>query len=254
MLRRVLLIALLALLLPMSPALVPPAHAANGLPSYQLQYLGVGTPSAINNSGTVVGASVSSNQYTPLVSVGGAPWSVLPVPAGGVSTMPSDINDSGVIVGVSYTAGWIASAVRWTPSGGGYTVEVLPKLPGDYHSYATAINNLGQIVGARNVLGYVPTGTGWLYSDSLGLVDLSARYGLWVIPWDLNDNGLVLAGAELLDLNTGLVTVLPPGPSNYYTPTARYINNSGQIGGYAPMTSQSLNIVSVFRYDPGAGK
>ncbi len=116
-----------------------------------------------------------------------------------------------------------------------------------------AINNLGQIVGARSTLGYTPTGSGWLYRDGQGLVSLSAQYGLWVVPWDINDAGLIIAGAEQLNLASGQVTPLPAGPSNYYTPTGRYLNNSGQIGGYAPTTSTSLNIVSVFRYDPGKG-
>ena len=158
-----------------------------------------------------------------------------------------------MIVGVSFDGGWIASAVRWTPSAGGYTVEVLPRLPGDTASYATGINNLGQIVGARSTLGYTPTGTGWLYTDGQGLVSLSAQYGLWVVPWDINDAGLIIAGGEQLNLSSGQVTPLAPGPSNYYTPTGRYLNNNGQIGGYASTTSSSLNIVSVFRYDPGKG-
>ena len=66
---------------------------------------------------------------------------------------------------------------------------MLPRLPGDASSYATGINNLGQIVGARRALGYMPTGSGWLYSEALGVVDLSARYGLWSCPNAINDWG-----------------------------------------------------------------
>jgi hypothetical protein len=247
-----LLLTCLVLLL-LGGGLAPTAIAAGDLPSYQLQYLGPGTPYAINNSGIVVGALLNGNNYAPLVSTGGAAWRSLPMLPGGVSSFPMDINDDGVIVGVSYDAGWIATAVRWTPAGSGYTVAALPKIAGDTSSYATGINNLGQIVGARGALGYTPTGSGWLYSDAGGLISLSTQYGLWVVPWDLNDNGLVLAGGEQLDLNTGVVSVLPPGPSNYQGITGRYLNNRGQIGGSAPQSSTSLNIVSVFRYTPGAG-
>ena len=252
MLLRVLLLACLVLL-PLAGGVVPTAAAAGDLPSYQLQYLGPGTPYAINNGGIVVGALLNGNNYAPLVSGGGAPWRSLPMLPGGVSSFPMDINDGGVIVGVSYDAGWIATAVRWMPAGSGYAIEALPKLAGDTSSYATGINNLGQIVGARGALGYTPTGSGWLYSDAGDLVSLSTRYGLWVVPWDLNDNGLVLAGGEQLDLSTGVVSVLPAGPSNYQGITGRYLNNHGQIAGSAPQSSTSLNIMSVFRYTPGAG-
>ena len=121
-------------------------YAAETPPSYQLQYLGAGSPSAINNNGVVVGAKVNGSNYEPLVSVNGSPWTTLPVPGGATSVFPTDVNDSGVIVGVSYTS-WVPSAVRWNPTGSGYAVEVLPRLAGDTSSYATNINNLGQIVG-----------------------------------------------------------------------------------------------------------
>ena len=160
--RTALALAVILLAISLLPAAAPAAYAADGLPSYQLQYLGPGTPYAINSSGTVVGASISGNNYSPLFSTGGAAWSPLPVPPGGVSVFPMDINDSGVIVGVSYDSGWNPLPVRWNPQGAGYAVEVLPRLPGSTSGYATAINNLGQIVGARGALAYAPTGTGWL--------------------------------------------------------------------------------------------
>ena len=131
--------------------------------------------------------------------------------------------------------------------------RALPRLPGDAASYATNINNLGQIVGARNALGYVPTGTGWLYSDAGGFVDLYARYG-WVVPTSaLNDNGLVIGGAERLDLTTGVVEWIGDGPANYNAIGGVAINNGGMIAGTASLRSTSLNIVSVFRYEGAAG-
>ncbi|MCU0488324.1 MAG: Ig-like domain-containing protein [Anaerolineales bacterium] len=257
MVLRAMLIGLLSLIAGISLILTAPepAQGADGLPSYQLQFLGSGSPVAINNNGTVVGARViSGSNYEPLVSISGAPWVRLPVPTGAVSVFPTDLNDSGVIIGVSYDAAFNAVAVRWLPSPGGYTVEILPRLPGDNSSYASGINNLGQIVGARGALGYVPAmTTGWLYSDQLGVVDLYAQYGWAIAPTELNDNGLVLGGTEQLNLNSGVISVLPPGPSNYYPITGKYINNHDQVAGYSSMRSSSLNIVSVYRYNPGAG-
>lgn len=229
-----------------------PVQGAEGLPNYQLQYLGPGSPSAINNNGVVVGAKVNGINYEPLVSVGGATWTPLPVPIGATSVFPTDVNDSGVIVGVSYS-NWVPSAVRWTPIGGGYAVEILPRIAGDTSSYATSINNLGQIVGARNALGYVPTGQGWLYSDTLGLVNLSAQYGLWTVPTAINDIGQVISGVERLDLNTGIIDDIGSGPSNYQPITSIAFNNNGMIAGSAAQSSTSLNIVSVFRYEGAAG-
>jgi len=103
-------------------AQAPPAIGADAPPSYQLQYLGVGSPTAINDSGTVVGIRVTGSYYLPLVSSAGSAWAVLPVPAGALSTLPTDINDQGVIVGVSYDAQMApgqcagpapAAATRW---------------------------------------------------------------------------------------------------------------------------------------------
>ena len=245
-------ISTLSAILLMSLGTATPVQGAEAIPSYQLKYLGAGSPAAINNNGIIVGAKVNGNNYEPLVSVNGSAWASLPVPSGATSVFPTDVNDSGVIVGVSYS-NWVPSAVRWNPTGGGYSVEVLPRLAGDTSSYATNINNLGQIVGARNALGYVPTGQGWLYSDTLGLVSLSAQYGLWTVPSGINDAGQIISGVERLDLTTGVITDIGSGPSNYNAVTSAAINNNGMIVGSASLRSSSLNIISVFRYEGAAG-
>lgn len=235
-----------------SLAAIAPASAAEAPPSYDVQFLGAGSPSAMNATGTVVGTRLDGVDYVPLVSSSGAPWSALPVPAGSVSTLPTDVNDAGVIVGVAFDAQRAARAVRWMPQAGGWTVEFLPRLPGDAASYATAINNRGQVVGARNALGYVPTGGGWLL-DGATLVDLTARYGWVVVPTDLNDFGLVIGGAERLDLARGVVEWIGDGPTNYQPVTGVAINATGAIAGTAALRSTSLNVVSAFRYQPGGG-
>ena len=160
----------------------------------------------------------------------------------------------GVIVGVSFSPQWNPIAVRWTPSGSGYSVEELPRLPGPTSSspYALGINNLGQIVGVRRALGYAPTGQGWLYSEQQGLVDIAARYNWWSYPTKLNDVGQVIGGAELC-IYTGTVRWIGDGPSNYNAVGAVDINNNGMMAGSASLRSTSLNIVSVFRYEGAAG-
>lgn len=233
-------------------AAVNPLYGIAAPPSYRLQFLGSGSPSAINNNGTVIGTRLNGTNYTPLVSENGAAWTVLPVPVDATSVIPTDINDSGVIVGVSFT-NWNPAAVRWTKNkSGSYVVEILPRLAGQTTSYATGINNLGQIVGARSSLGYVPTGTGWLYSDTLGVVDL-VSYGFWVYPVAINNSSLIIGGQERLNLNTGQVDVIGAGPSNYNPVGGVAINNDGMIAGTASLRSTSLNVVSVFRYEGAAG-
>ncbi len=235
-------------------ALVPLAGAQAPLPSYRLQFLGNGSPSGINNDGIVIGTRTVGSRYEPLVSIGGAPWTVLPTPSGGVSTFPTDVNDSGVIVGVSFSASFNAVAVRWKPqAAGGYAVEILPRLPGDKSSYATSINNLGEIVGARRTLGYVPAATtGWLYSDTLGVVDLST-FGFWIVPTAINDAGQIIGGVERLDLETGRVDVVGQGPANYNAVTGVAQNQAGMIAGVSSLRSSSLNVIGVFRYEGAAG-
>jgi hypothetical protein len=248
------ILSILAAVVVLFLAAAPAARAADGPPSYQLQYLGTGSPVAINNTGIVVGSRLSGNNYEPLVSVNGAPWTLLPAPGGAMSVFPTDVNDAGVIVGVSYDAAWNAVAVRWRPAASGFTVEILPRLPGDTSCYATGINNLGQIVGARRALGYVPAATtGWLYSDEGGVVDLYARYGYAIVPAGINDLGQVIGGVERLTLATGAVENLGAGPANYNPVTLVAINDQGRIAGSAALRSSSLNIVSVFRYEGAAG-
>ena len=250
--RRLSPLAMLAALL-LALIVIPTARAQTGPPAYQLQYLGPGSPVAINNSGTIAGARLNGNNYEPLVSVGGGAWALLPVLPGAVSVFPTDINDAGVIVGVSYNAAFNAVAVRWSPAGNAYAVQELPRLPGDPSSYATGINNLGQVVGARQALGYIPAATtGWLYSDTLGVVDLFATYSWAIAPRDLNDNGVLLGSNERLNLNTGLLESIPAGPPNYQPIAAVAINNNDQMVGTAALSSVSLNVVSVFRYSGGA--
>jgi len=230
-------------------------QAADGPPSYTLQFLGDGSVVAINNANTVVGFRTNPTTYlkTPVVSVAGGAWTSLPMPAGATAAFPTDLNDSGVIVGVADMSTG-RRAIRWTPSGAGYIVEIIALLPGELANYATGVNNLGQIVGARAGILGTPYGFGWLYSDAVGLVDLNATYGWFATPNDINDDGVILSGTQTFDLATATVTdVGLSGPANYNAIGGVAINNAGQILGNATLRSSSLNIASVFRYTPGSG-
>ena len=236
--------------------LVPtPTPAADAPPSFTPRFLGDGSVVAVNNVNTVVGVrtNATTGAQTPLVSENGGAWTTLPSPAGTSSAFPTDVNDSGMIVGVA-TLPSGRRAIRWKASGGGYAVDVLPLLPGELASYATGVNNLDQIVGARAGILGTPYGFGWLYSDAGGLVDLNAQYGWFATPDDINDRGVILAGTQTFDLSTRTVSnVGLTGPTNYNAVLGVAINNAGQIAGQATLRSSSLNIVSAYRYTPGAG-
>ncbi len=176
-------------------------------PVFDLRFIGDGSPTAINNSGTVIGSRTVAGNYVPLVSTDGQPWTALPVPAGSMSTFPTDINNFNVIVGVSYSPQWNPVSVRWVAGTNGFTLEVLPRINNDPSSYATAINDAGQIVGSRSALGYQPTGQGWVYSHSNGFTSL-ASYGFWIVPRDINNAGVVIGGQERLNLVTGDLTLV----------------------------------------------
>ena len=68
---------------------------------------------------------------------------VLPSPAGATAAWPWGINSAGVIAG--YTDGAVQQAVRWVPSGNGWTVERLADLGNG--GMALGLNDAGYIVG-----------------------------------------------------------------------------------------------------------
>lgn len=217
-------------------------------PVYDLQFIGNGTPVAMNNSRTIVGHRSVNGNYVPLVSVEGQTWTELPIPSGSMSTFPTDVNDFDVIVGVSYSPQWNAVSVRWRKVDNAFTLEILPRIFNDPSSFATAINNTGQIIGSRSTLGYQPSGQGWVYSDANGFADL-VTFGFWIVPRDINDSGIIIGGQERLNLATGQVDVTGQGPANYNPITSVAINSNGLIAGSGTLRSSSLWIVSAFRYE-----
>lgn len=229
--------------------------AAGTPPSYTLQFLGDGSATAMNNVNTVVGMRSHPTQLakTPLISVGGATWATLPLPAGATGGFPTALNDAGIIVGVADMASG-RRAIRWLPGSNGHVVEILPLLPGEVASYATGINHHGQIVGARAGLLGTPFGFGWVFTDAAGMVSLDTRYGWFATPNDINDSGVILSGTQTLDSATGtIIDVGLSGPASDNAIGGVAINNSGQILGNTTSRSSSLNIAKVYRYTPGSG-
>lgn len=237
----------------LAPAI--PAIAATP-PVYSVQFLGDGIPTAMNDTGTVVG--VRTDQTTlanvPLISVGGSSWATLPLPAGYTSATPTDVNDAGVIVGnVNQGSTGTSRAARWTPSPTGYTAGLLPLAPGQTSALASGINDLGQVIGSRAGLFGLPDGFGWVYSDATGIVDLYATYGWFATPADINNNGVITSGVEIFDLDTGVATDIGSQASAAIGNIGgSVLNDADQVLGLS-FGSGSLPIARVWRYTPGSG-
>ncbi len=202
---------------------------AGGEPS-QLGWIGSAT--AINNSGAIVGF-LSADELNPPTQAylysGGAGTALGFL--GGANSEATGINDSGQVVGYSGTASGNAEAFLY--SGG--VMTGLGFLPGDLQSWATGINKSGQVVGySANAAG---TRTAFLYSGGVmtGLVAIPG-YG----PSSdsaINDAGQVvgslLAGwPQAFLYSDGVMTGLGTLPG-YLGSAAAAINTHGQVVGYA---------------------
>lgn len=147
---------------------------------------------------------------------------------GGEGAIARDINDAGVAVGQSLLPGGAEiTAVRWG-------VDRLPvdlgTLPGSVAADAYAINSAGQIVGYSEDAGGLRRATYW---DGMGgIINMHAAINSLgsSIPWDINDNGLVVGQASI---NPGL-------PKGFVWE----VGTSGQVAGGLPgyMSSRNLGV------------
>jgi uncharacterized membrane protein len=222
------------------PATLPVAIAFADPPRYRVTpIVGAVGPSAINDSGTVVGTN--SSPMRAWISRGGSPAELLPLPPGDASSWATDINDAGVVVGATSpmpTPEFSGKATAWIPlPGGGHSVEILGTLPGHRTSNATALNDVGDIVGhssngtyrfpVRFALGTPPQ-------------DLTAT-GIFD-PQDVNDGRVVVDRsfiAKTLDLDSMRVRTLTLPGQGYLASSGAAINASGQVAGVLVRTSSS---------------
>ena len=200
-------------------------------PSYSVQYLGDGwTGTAINSQGDVCGnVSPDGTALRAGVSHGGAPFELLPLPQGMQTSRAHDINDQGVIVGAVCPNQYVITqptAAVWRPSDSGYDVEVLGMLAGDPYSSAYAVNNLDDIIGASGFWGW-NLSTGVLFTSAGPLALPGGMLGS-----DINDQRIVLSGAQLLDLNSNNITNIPLPPGNWQGFVGAALNNNNDFGGY----------------------
>ncbi len=147
---------------------------------------------------------------------------------GGEGAIARDINDAGVAVGQSLLPGGAEiTVVRW---GTDHLPVDLGTLAGSVAGDAYAINSAGQIVGYSEDAMGMRRGTYW---DGMGgMIDMHAAINATgsSIPWDINDNGLVVGQASI---NPGL-------PKGFVWE----VGTSGQVAGGLPgyMSSRNLGV------------
>jgi hypothetical protein len=206
------------------------AHAAP--PTYRVEVLGPNMSGFdMNASGTVVGRQLNAQQVgKAFVARRGEAPMLLPTPAEWQSSDAYAISPNGIIVGAVST-GTIASigsrAAAWHPVKNGYQFTLLTPFPGDTHSTATAVNSHGDIVGGSGGLGlgsypravrFTPAGAQLLPQISL--------------PADVNENRVVLAWNQLLDLDDMSIDTIPLPPGNWQGFVGIDLADNGNFCGY----------------------
>lgn len=217
------------------------------------------TGSAMNDSGDVTGTSYldpgcGSFCLAPLETVvwRGGERIVLPGVPGLDGIHVRSINDQGWVAGFAGFPGTTTHAVVWRPSGEGYGALDLGTLPGTTSSEAVAIDDLGRVVGWSTTLNFPPQGSPFLWSESTGMIDLSAQGFPDEKPLAMSPGGTVATVSTWYRLgDPGSVVVMPAPPSGFALgsePTA--INDDGDQARFLVRVSgQSLRYLHRFHHE-----
>ena len=201
-------------------------------PSYRVEPIGTGlTGFDMNESLTVVGRQVDAQQVgRAFVAPRGDSPTLLPTPAPWQSSDAYAISANGVVVG-AVSSGTIASvgsrAAAWHPTTKGYKFSLLTPYPGDTYSTATAVNSHGDIVGGSGGLGL------GMYSRAVRFTAQGAQLLPDIsLPADVNENRVVLAWNQLLDLDDMSLTTVALPPGNWQGFVGIDLSDSGNFCGY----------------------
>lgn len=225
------LILLVPRLLSMAAVMFTSQSACSVPPNYRVDVIGAGlTGFDMNEAGTIVGRQLSATQIgRAFVAPRGQPAQTLPLPAPWVSSDAYAVSANGIIVG-AVSAASIASvgshAAAWYPSGDGYSFALLPPFAGDTHSAAFGVNSFGDIVGGSGGLGLgsYPRAVRFTAKAAILLGDIGT-------PADINESRVVVAGNQLLDLDTMAIETIPLPSGNWQGFGAADISNAGNICG-----------------------
>jgi hypothetical protein len=227
---------------------------------------GIAASAAINEVGTVVGASTGGDYNTYGPFIWGGENAVQPLP--GIDPDPlwtthgvaRDINNVGQVTG--YCGGFVCggatqSAFLWSQAGG---LNIIASSSSFENHVGLAVNNHGQVVVSRQ-RGQNDGSSIWhllLWSQTLGLVDLQAPTGGGILSADINDAGdivatfgLVTGGANAYIYRNGewrLINELVPEGDPFLVDEVVAINNSGMIVGHG----RRAGVRAAYLLAPGA--
>lgn len=218
----------------LAAAVLTAASAAHAdLPVCRVELLGTGLSGyAMNQRGAVVGRRLDGTQvgHAFFVPAGSTEWQDLPVPPEWRSSDAYAISDNGIVVGAVSATATVATVgsrpAAWFPSPTGWEFALLPTLPGDTHGAAFGVNDHGDIVGGSGGLGLgsYPRAAKFTAGGATELVGIGT-------PADVNNARTVVAGNQLLDLDTLAITTIPLPPGNWQGVVAVDISESGGICG-----------------------
>jgi len=258
-LRAILALALLSLVGvgPSSSAFRPTNAEAVPPDGYVADFVSTAaTGVAMNEAGDVTGTSyldVGCGPFClpPLETVvwRGADRIVLPDIPGFSDIYVSSINAQGWVAGFAGFPYTTTHAVVWIPNGNTYQAIDLGTLPGHTTSYAVGIDDLGRVVGWSTTSNFPYNGSPFMWSESTGMIDLSAQGYPDDTPLAISPGGAVATQFTwylLEDPNSVVTMPSPPqgfGVGTY--PTA--INDTGDQARFLWSTGPQ-NLRYLFRF------
>jgi probable HAF family extracellular repeat protein len=211
---------------------------------------------AMNDGGDVTGTSYQdtgcgSGCLPPLDTVvwrGGRRMVLPPVP-GLLGISVRSINAQGWVAGFAGFPNTLTHAVVWKPSRGAYQAIDLGALPGTTISTATGIDDQGRVVGWSTTSNFPPNGSPFLWTESGGMVDLSAQGFPDATPLALSPGGAVATQFSWYRLGdpTSIVPMPPPPQGFVIGGESTAINDAGDQARFLISTS-TQNLRYLFRF------
>lgn len=214
------------------------------------------TGSAMNDAGDVVGTSYTDpgcgwSCLPPLETVvwRGGVRTVLPLLPGLTGITVRSINAQGWVAGFAGFPGTTTHAVVWKPNGGTYDIIDLGTLPGTTISDVAGIDDLGRVVGWSTTSFFPPNGSPFMWSESTGMVDLSAQGYPDETPLAISPGGTVATVNFWYRLEDPASVVSMPSPPRGFVIGAgsTAINDAGDQARFLISTS-TQNLAYLFRF------
>jgi hypothetical protein len=260
--RALLLAALIAIVgaVPGSSAAVPVGGVrAGGGPLYVADFVSTAADGIdMNDGGDVTGTSYPDPGCGPfcLPPLETVVWRdgqriVLPPVPGFSDTTVRGINDEGWVAGFAGDPDTTAHAVVWKPVGDTYEAMDLGVLPGKTVSEAIGIDDQGRAVGWSTTETFPPDGSPFMWTESDGMVDLSAQGFPDEIPQEMSPGGTVVTADHWYRLeDPGSVVAMPPAPEGFAIGTdPMAINDAGDQARFlVSLGGQSLRYLFRFHH------